>query len=159
MLFLTFSVLVANPKITLYGHDIEQSMDQSGKVANPVRGQLEMNISLSPLAPESLVSRDGFGRLVPRQPAHSLYSGSIRCLLTEFLPISAAASISLCNHTPSDESRVYRVTQLRTDGAHCPESARTGPVVLNVDGVTGAAFAGHHGPFLYASLFLDPLLI
>ena len=75
MLFLTFSVLVANPKITLYGHDIEQSMDQSGKVANPVRGQLEMNISLSPLAPESLVSRDGFGRLVPRQPAHSLYSG------------------------------------------------------------------------------------
>ena len=29
-----------------------------------------MNISLSPLAPESLVLRDGFGSPVPRQPAH-----------------------------------------------------------------------------------------
>ena len=29
-----------------------------------------MNISLSPFAPEKLVSRDGFGSLVSRQPAH-----------------------------------------------------------------------------------------
>ena len=29
-----------------------------------------MNIRLSPSAPENLVSRDGFGSLVPRQPAH-----------------------------------------------------------------------------------------
>ena len=29
-----------------------------------------MNISLSPFAPESLVSRDRFSRPVPRQPAH-----------------------------------------------------------------------------------------
>ena len=29
-----------------------------------------MNISLSPLAPENLISRDGFGSPVPRQPAH-----------------------------------------------------------------------------------------
>ena len=29
-----------------------------------------MNISLSAFAPESLVSRDGFGSPVPRQPAH-----------------------------------------------------------------------------------------
>ena len=29
-----------------------------------------MNISLSPFAPENLVSRDGFGSPVPRQPAH-----------------------------------------------------------------------------------------
>ena len=47
-------------------------MDQPGKVANPARGQLnrENNISLSPCVPENLVSRDGFGRPVPRQPAH-----------------------------------------------------------------------------------------
>ena len=31
------------------------------------------NISLSPFAPENLVSRDGFGRPVPRQPAYSSY--------------------------------------------------------------------------------------
>ena len=29
-----------------------------------------MNISLSPFAPENLVSREGFGSPVPRQPAH-----------------------------------------------------------------------------------------
>ena len=29
-----------------------------------------MNISLSAFVPESLVSRDGFGSPVPRQPAH-----------------------------------------------------------------------------------------
>ena len=47
-------------------------MDQPGKVANPARGQLnrENNIPLSPWVPENLVSRDGFSRPVPRQPAH-----------------------------------------------------------------------------------------
>ena len=47
-------------------------MDQPGKVANPARGQLnrENNIPLSPCAPENLVSRHGFSRPVPRQPAH-----------------------------------------------------------------------------------------
>ena len=47
-------------------------MDQLGKVANPARGQLnrENNIPLSPCVPENLVSRDGFSRPVPRQPAH-----------------------------------------------------------------------------------------
>ena len=47
-------------------------MDQPGKVVNPARGQLnrEHNISLSPCVLENLVSRDGFSRPVPRQPAH-----------------------------------------------------------------------------------------
>ena len=47
-------------------------MDQPGKVANPARGELnrENNILLSPCVPENLVSRDGFSRPVPRQPAH-----------------------------------------------------------------------------------------
>ena len=47
-------------------------MDQPGKVANSARGQLnrENNIPLSPCVPENLVSRDGFSRPVPRQPAH-----------------------------------------------------------------------------------------
>ena len=47
-------------------------MDQPGKVANPARGQLNRAkiIPLSPCVPENLVSRDGFSRPVPRQPAH-----------------------------------------------------------------------------------------
>ena len=47
-------------------------MDQPGKVPNPARGQLnrENNVPLSLCVPENLVSRDGFSRPVPRQPAH-----------------------------------------------------------------------------------------
>ena len=56
----------------MVAHICSKSMDELGKVANPSRGQLnrKIHISLSPFAPENLVSRDGFGSLVPRQPAH-----------------------------------------------------------------------------------------
>ena len=56
----------------MYGRTYSKSMDQPGKVANPARGQLNraMNIPLSAFVPENLVSRDGFGSPVPRQPAH-----------------------------------------------------------------------------------------
>ena len=47
--------------------------------------------------------------------------------------------IYLNRHTPSGESRVHRVTQLRTDGVHCRESAGTELVVLKVVSETGAA--------------------
>ena len=42
------------------------------KVVNPARGQLNRKNppSLSAFTPENLVSRDGFGSPVPRQPAH-----------------------------------------------------------------------------------------
>ena len=56
----------------------------------------KINYSLSPFASENLVSRDGFGSPVPRQPALSPYSGWIwRLLTTGFLPSSAEASIYL----------------------------------------------------------------
>ena len=48
-------------------------MDQPGNVVNPPRGRLNTNnknISLSALLSETLVSRDGFGSPLPRQPAH-----------------------------------------------------------------------------------------
>ena len=69
-------------------------MDQPGKVADPARGQLnrENDIPLSPCVPENLVSRDGFSRPVPRQPAH-LHIFRLNLVLTGFLPSSAAASI------------------------------------------------------------------
>ena len=56
----------------MHGDTYSKSMDQQDKVANPARGQLsrEMNVYPSPFAPKNLVSRDGFGRPVPRQPAH-----------------------------------------------------------------------------------------
>ena len=117
----------------MYGHTYSKSMDQPGKVANPARCQLnrEKNIPLSAFVPENLVSRDGFGSSVPRQPAHLHTQAEIWCLLTRFLPSSAAASIYKPPYAIGP-SQVYRVTQLRTDGVHCRESAGTGPVNLKV---------------------------
>ena len=58
----------------MYGHTYSKSTDQPGKVANPARGQLNRINEYSPVrvqfVPENLVSRDGFGSPVPRQPAH-----------------------------------------------------------------------------------------
>ena len=68
--------------------------------------------------------------------------------------MSTAASIYFYqHHTPSGQSRVYRITQLRTDGVHCRESVGTGPVVLKVVRVTGAAFASPWTKCYCASLF------
>ena len=65
-------------------------MDQPGKVANPARGQLdrENNIPLSPCVPENLVSRDGFSRPVPRQPANLHTQAESGAYIRDFLPSS-----------------------------------------------------------------------
>ena len=68
-------------------------------------------------------------------------------MFTHGIPaISVAASTYLYRHTPSDQSRVDRVTQLRTDGVGCREFADTAPVILQLVPATGAAFAGQHVP-------------
>ena len=97
-------------------------------------------MSPSAFAPENLVSRDGFGNLVPRQPAHLQTQAESGAYLRDSsrvprrrpfiylkLPYAIGSVPSL-----SGQSRVYRVTQLRTDGVHCRESAGTGPVNLKV---------------------------
>ena len=107
-----------------------KSKDRPDKVANPARGQLkrENEISLSPFAPENLVSRDGFGTPVPRQPAH---------LHTQ---VESGAYLRDSSRVPRRRPFIYfkppyaigSVTQLRTDGVHCRESAGTGSVSLKV---------------------------
>ena len=99
-----------------------------------------MNISLSAFAPETLVSREGFGSPVRRQPAHlhtQAESGAYsrdssriprRRPFIYFKPPYAIGSVP----SLSGQSRVYRVTQLHTDGIHCRESAGTGQVNLKV---------------------------
>ena len=120
------------------------------QVANLARGQLnrEIDISLSLFAPEILVSRDGFGSPVSRQPAHlhtqaessatfvispdfrGRVHSFILTAIRHLLPISAAAFTYLLK--PPDAIGSVPVTQSRTDGVHCREPAGTGPVNLKV---------------------------
>ena len=111
-------------------------MDQPGKVANPARGQLnrENSIPLSSCVPENLVSRDGFDSPVPRQsaPLHTQAESGAYLRDSSRFP-RRRPFIHLKCHTPSGQSRVYRVTNLRTDGVHCQESAGIiGPVNLKI---------------------------
>ena len=149
---------------TLCGHHIEQSMDHPGKVANSCSWSAEqgkMNTPLSPFAPENLVSRDGFSRPVPRQPAHphtQAESGAYSRDSSRFP--RRRPFIYLNRHTPLGHCQVYRVTQLRTNGVHCQESAGTGPVVLKVAPVTGAAILQvAMDQSICASLFPHPLMV
>ena len=95
-----------------------------------------MDIFLCPFAPETLVSR-GFGRPVPRQPNHFL-----NLVLTRGIPPTFRGGVHTYRQPPSGQSRVYRVTQMRTDGVHCREFARTVTEVLEIVPVEGAAFSG-----------------
>ena len=87
----------------------------------------KMNISLSPFAPENLVSRDGFGSPVPRHPALLNTQAEYGAYLRDSSRVPRRHP-NTASHTPSGQFRVYRVTQLRTDGVHCREFAGTGPV-------------------------------
>ena len=117
-------------------HTYSKGMDQPGKAANPARGQLnreKINISLSAFAPENLVSRDGFSSPVPRQPACLHNQTESGAYLRDSSRVSRLRPfIYLNRHTPLGQSRVYRVTQLRTYGVQCRESAGTEPVSLKV---------------------------
>ena len=81
----------------LYSHIYSKSMDQPGKVANPARGQLNRENEYFPVRVRA--GEIGLARRVrqshPASARSSPYSGWIWCLLTRFLPSSAAASIYL----------------------------------------------------------------
>ena len=90
-------------------------MDQPGNVANSARGQLnrKMNTSLSPFAPESLGSRNRFEVLSRVSLLISILR--LKLVLTYRIPPEFGGCVHiffLNRHTPSGQSRVYRITQL-----------------------------------------------
>ena len=112
-------------------------------------GTRKNNISLSLSAPDNLVSRNGFGSPVPRQPAHLhiqdepgayLLRGSSRvprqCSYIYLKPLYAIGSVpSLWGHA------------IAYNGVHCREFQ------------TVAALAGHHRPISLRLSFPRPLLV
>ena len=110
--------------------------------------------------PEYLVSRDRFDRPVPRQPAYFPHSIKLNLVLTYGIPPTFRDGVHIYRQPPLGQSRVYRVTQLRTDGVHCRESTNTGPGVLKIvpERVSSCLSRFHNGLFfLGASLFPHPL--
>ena len=104
---------------------------------------------MSPFGPKNFVSRHRFGRPVPRQPAHSpqsyyYYYCRLNLVLTHglflkrkyfkyFLPPALRDGVLLRDCQPSSgQSRVRRVTQLRTEGVHRQNYTGLDPVVLKV---------------------------
>ncbi|CAM9231416.1 unnamed protein product, partial [Ascophyllum nodosum] len=103
------------------------------------------------------------GSAVPSRVSLLISILRLNLVLTHAIPPDfrgGALFIYLNRHTPSGQSRTYRVTQLRTDSVHCRESAGTGPVVLKVVPVTGAAILQvTMDQSMCASLFPHPLLV
>ena len=117
----------------MYGHTYSKSMDQPGKVANPARGQLnrEKGIFPCPCSCLRIWSRET-GSAVPSRASLLISILRLNLVLTYGIPPEFRGGVHLFiynRHTPSGQSRVYRVTHLRTDGVHCRESTGTGPPV------------------------------
>ena len=117
---------------------------------------------LFPFAPDNLVSRDGFGRPVPCQAAHSKFS--VRRDSSRFPRRLPFIYFFNRHKTPSGQSRVYRATQLRTDGVHCRESAIRRHRASSPQGSSSGGcclFRYHHRPTFVrlASLFPHLLLV
>ena len=120
----------------MYLHTYSKSMDQPAKVANPARSQLKKENGYScPRWCLRLWSREA-GSVVSSRA--SLLISILRLNLVQHtyeIPPEFRGDVylfTLNRHTPSSQSRVYRVTQLRIHGVHCRESAGTGPVNLKV---------------------------
>ena len=117
-----------------------------------------MFFSLFPFVPEILVSRDGLGSPLPHQPPHLKPQAEYSTYLRDSPRVPQRRPfINLNRHTPSGQSRVYLVTQLRTDGVHCRESAGTGPVVSKVV-PNGCCLGRSPWTNQYAPLFPTPTI-
>ena len=120
----------------MYGEHVQQRMHQPGMVTNLACGQLNRKNVFFPVHVRAR-------RFRPSGPASTrLFSPLrvIRCLLFNGLPPAFRGGVHVYRQPPPGQTRFYRFVQLRADGAHCRESAGTGPVVLKGVPVTGDSF-------------------
>ena len=105
-------------------------------IANPAPGQLnrENKYFTCPRSRLRIWSRETVSA-VPSRVSLLISILRLNLVLTYGIPpeFRGGVHLSILNrHTPSGQSRVYRVTQLRTDADYSRESADTGPVSLKV---------------------------
>ena len=122
--------------VCMYGHTYSKSMNQPGKVAKSCTWSAEPGKLIFPSLRSRLRlwSRET-GSAVPSRASLFISILRLNLVVTDGIPPEFRGGVQLFilnRHTPSGQSRVHRVTQLRTDGVHCRESAGTGPVKLKV---------------------------
>ena len=113
----------------MYGYTYSKSKDQPGKVANSACGQLNKENQHFPVHVRiwSRVTDSA----VPSRVSLLISILRLNLVLTYGIHPEFRGGVHLFilnRHTPSGQSRVYRVTQMRTDGDHCRESTGTAPV-------------------------------
>ena len=94
-------------------------MDQPGKVASPARGQLNREKEYFPVCPRSCLriwSRET-GSAVPSRVSLLISILRLNLVLTYGIPPEFRVGVQI-TMGQSGQSRVYRVMQLHTDGAH-----------------------------------------
>ena len=133
-------------------------MDQPGRLHNdvsPARRQLNTRkINISACTRSRL-------RIWSRQSACSLSTLRVNLVRTHRIPPAFRDGVQLYRQLPSGQSRVYQVTQLRTDGVRHREPAGTGQVAIKVVPARGASFLGitmHRLIFVRLS-FLTPTTV
>ena len=148
----------------MHGEHFQQSMDRPGMVTNFARGQLnkgKMNISLSPFASaENLLSRDGFGRPVPRQPAHCHTQAESDWLaLTYGIPLVLNDGVHIYDQPSSGQPLLeligsstcfpvaFTAESLPAQGQYPQGNSNNGCCLLKL----------HHGHFFYSPIFSHTL--
>ena len=114
-----------NTMCGMYSNTYSKSMDQPGKVASPARGQLNRKNEYFPVVRVRsclrIWSRET-GSAVPSRVSLLISILRLNLVLTYWIPPEFLGGVHLFiynRHAPSCQTRVYRVTQLRTDGVHC----------------------------------------
>ena len=102
------------------------------------------------------------GSAVPSRVSLIIFILRLNLVLTYGIPSEFRGGVHLLNHhTPSGQSRVYRVMQLRTNDVHCRQSTGTGPINLKVVVPNECCLgrSGHHGLINIRLSFPHPLLV
>ena len=101
--------------IFMYGYTYSKSMDQPGKVTSPARGQLnrkhEYLVCFCPCSRLRIWSRET-GSAVPSRVSLLIFILRLNLVLTYEIPPEFRGGVHLFiynHHTPSGQSRVYRV--------------------------------------------------
>ena len=117
---------------------------------------------MSPFVPVCLVSRDGFGSPVPRQPAHLHTQAEYGAYLRGSSRVPRRRPfIYLNRHRPSGQSRIYQVTQFAYRCRSLPRVRRhrASKTQGSFIRVVLPCLAGHHGPINMRLSFPHALLM